>query len=103
MAKELTGTVRRVYRLFGRVRFTVAWSSGETETITVPKGQFDAAIRRGDTIGTIVPDPTHTADDLLRWNAWNPSNGPPPMPIDTTPDMPPEAGRYYRVGGTAAR
>jgi hypothetical protein len=100
VARQLIGTVMRVRRVFGRVHFTVAWQWGETETITVPKQQFDAAIRRGDTIGTIVADPPYTAEDLLRWNRRDPSMGPAPIPSTyMTEDVPPSAREYRRVRG----
>ncbi len=103
VATQLTGTAQRVWRAFGRVRFTVAWQGGETETITVPKRQFDAAIRKGDTIGTIVADPSYTAEDLIRWNTQDPSLGPPVKPptVAMTPDIPPEERYYDRIGGPA--
>ena len=47
MARQITGTVLRMLRGFGRVRFTVRWQTGETETITVSKRQIDATIRAG--------------------------------------------------------
>jgi hypothetical protein len=103
MATQLIGTALRVYRAFGRVRFTVAWQWGETETITVPKKQFDAAIRTGDTIGTIVPGPTYTAEDLLRWNAPDPVTGPVEPVLGVTPDVPPSAGSYQRIDGPAKK
>jgi hypothetical protein len=102
VAKQLIGTVLRVHRAFGRVRFTVAWQWGEMDTITVPKQQFDAAIRKGDTVGTIVADPAYTAEDLLRWNMSDPSMGPVPISSrDMTEDVPPSARYYHRVSGAA--
>ncbi len=104
MAKQLTGTVLRIWRAFGRVRLTVAWETGETATITVPKRQIEATIRAGDTVGTIVADPTYSAEDLMRWNAADrdPAAGPVPM-ADMTPDVPPHARHYHRVGGVPKR
>ncbi len=106
MAKQLTGTVVRIWRAFGRVRFTVTWETGETARITVPKRQIDATIRAGDTVGTILPDPPYTAADLMQWimrdPAAEPSPQPPHAPIET-PDKPPSEWQYHRVGGPAAR
>ncbi len=99
MARQLTGTVLHIWRAFGRVRFTTRWQTGETTTITVPKGQIDATVRAGDTIGTIVADPTYTAEDLMRWNAPDYANSPvPPTPIDIEPDVPPDKRHYQRIG-----
>lgn len=102
MAKQLIGTVLRVHRVFGRVRFTVAWQWGETETISVPKEQFDTAIRKGDTVGTIVADPTYTAEDLLRWNTRDPAAGPVPVQ-HVAEDVSPGARYYQRIRGTAGQ
>lgn len=105
MAKQRTGTVVRIWRAFGRVRFTVQWDAGERMTVTVPKGQIDATIRRGDTVGTIVSDPPYTAEDLLRWNTWDPAQGPIPLVADSGMghDAPPSEWHYHRVGGPATR
>lgn len=106
MARQLTGTVLRIWRAFGRVRFTVKWATGETTTITVPKQQIDATIRAGDTVGTILPDPPYTAADLTQWIMQDPAAEPSPQPLQgpiETPDKPPSDWHYHRVGGPATR
>jgi hypothetical protein len=65
MAMLLTGKILRLWRAFGRVRFTVRWDGGETATITVPKRQIDATLRAGDRVGTIEPGLLYDAEDLL--------------------------------------
>ena len=79
MAKQLIGTVLRVHRMFGRVHFTVAWQWGETEAITVPKEQFDAAIRKGDTVEYDRGRSDVQRRGLIRWNTRDPAAGPVPV------------------------
>ncbi len=83
-------------RVFGRVRFTVRWQTGETETITVSKRQIEATIRAGDRVGIIVPDPPYTAADLMDSLREDP-DGPRPLRAATwitPPDDPRE--RFYQ-------
>lgn len=105
MAIQLTGTVLHLRRAFGRVRFTATWANGEATTITVPKSQFDATIRKGDTVATIIPSPTYTAEDLMRWNAPRRDDSPPePTPVaNITPEIPPDQRHYHRIGGPTGR
>ena len=65
MAMLRTGTIVRLWRAFGRVRFTVRWDGGETMTITVPKRQIDATLRARDRVGTIEPGPLSDAADIM--------------------------------------
>lgn len=67
MARLLTGTILHMWRAFGRVRFTVRWATGAMMTITVPKRQIDAALRAGDNVGTVEPDPPYDANDIVQW------------------------------------
>ena len=98
MARQLTGTVLRIVRLFGRVRFTVRWQTGETETITVPKRRIEATIRAGDTVGTIMPDPPYTAADLMEWMTREPDDPRPPQAATwTTPPDDPRERTYHRM------
>ena len=65
MAMLRTGTIVRLWRAFGRVRFTVRWDGGETMAITVPTPQIDATLRAGDRVGTIESEPLYDAADIL--------------------------------------
>ena len=65
MAILRTGTIVRLWRAFGRVRFTVRWDGGETMLITVPTRQIDTTLRAGDRVGTIEPGPLNDAADIL--------------------------------------
>ncbi|MDQ6907866.1 MAG: hypothetical protein M3176_13660 [Chloroflexota bacterium] len=65
MAMLRTGTIVRLWRAFGRVRFTVRWDGGETMAVTVPTRQIDATLRAGDRVGTIEPGEQNGAADIM--------------------------------------